>query len=87
MQKLKLSQIARALGAELSYDADICEVVTDSRQAKTGTLFVAICGENLDGNRFAASALQNGAEAVVVGALFEGVTPNGPSSFPTPSGR
>ncbi len=75
MQKLKLSQIARALGAELSYDADICEVVTDSRQAKTGTLFVAICGENLDGNRFAASALQNGAEAVVVGALFEGVNP------------
>ena len=75
MQKLKLSQIARTLGAELSYDADICEVITDSRQAKTGTLFVAICGENLDGNRFAASALQNGAEAVVVGALPEGVDP------------
>ncbi len=75
MQKLKLSQIARALGAELSYDTDICEVVTDSRQAKTGTLFVAICGEHLDGNRFAASALQNGAEAVVVGTLLEGVDP------------
>lgn len=75
MQKLKLSQIARALGAEISYDADICEVVTDSRQAKTGTLFVAICGENLDGNRFAASALQNGAEAVVVDTLLEGVDP------------
>ena len=75
MQKLKLSQVAQALGASLSYDADICEVVTDSRQAKTGTLFVAICGESLDGNRFAASALQNGAEAVVVGALFGDVDP------------
>ena len=75
MQKLKLSQIARILGTDISYDADICGVVTDSRQAKTGTLFVAICGESLDGNRFAASALQNGAEAVVVSTLFEGVDP------------
>ncbi|HWP51683.1 MAG TPA: UDP-N-acetylmuramoyl-tripeptide--D-alanyl-D-alanine ligase [Clostridia bacterium] len=75
MQKLKLSQIARALGAEILYEADICEIVTDSRKANAGTLFVAICGENLDGNQFAASALQNGAEAVVVSALFEGVDP------------
>lgn len=76
MQKLKLSQIARALGTQISYDADICEIVTDSRKAKAGTLFVAICGENVDGNRFADSALQNGAEAVVVSTLFEGVDPN-----------
>lgn len=75
MQKLKLSEVARALGAVIPYDADICEIVTDSRKAKAGTLFVAICGENLDGNRFAASALQNGTEAVVVSTLFEGVDP------------
>lgn len=76
MQKLKLSQIAQTLGAQISYDADICEIVTDSRKAKAGTLFVAICGETLDGNQFAASALQNGAEAAVVSTLFEGVNPN-----------
>lgn len=75
MQKLKLSQIARVLGAEIPYDADICEVVTDSRKINAGTLFVAICGENMDGNRFAASALQNGAVAVVVSTLMEGVDP------------
>ncbi len=73
MQKLKLSQIAGALGADLPHDVDICEVVTDSRRAKAGTLFVAICGENADGHNFAASALQNGAEAVVVSRLPEGV--------------
>ena len=59
MQKLKLSQIAQALGTQISYEADICEVVTDSRKAKAGTLFVAICGENLDGNRFADSAIRS----------------------------
>ncbi|MFV0496666.1 MAG: UDP-N-acetylmuramoyl-tripeptide--D-alanyl-D-alanine ligase [Candidatus Fimivivens sp.] len=76
MQKLKLSRIAQILAARISYDADICEIVTDSRKAKSGTLFVAICGETLDGNRFAASALENGAEAVVVDTLFEGVDPD-----------
>lgn len=75
MQKLKLSKIARLLGADIKFEADICEVVTDSRKAKVGTLFVAICGEKLDGNKFAASALQNGAAAVVVSELCEGTDP------------
>ena len=75
MQKLKLSKIAQVLGVDINFEAEISEIVTDSRKAEAGKLFVAICGESLDGNQFAASALQNGAEAVVVSTLCEGVNP------------
>lgn len=38
----------------------------DSRQVKTGDLFVAIPGERTDGHRYLTSAAQNGAAAVLV---------------------
>ncbi len=41
-------------------------VVTDSRAIEPGCVFVALCGERFDGNRFAAEASQKGAAAVVV---------------------
>ncbi len=41
-------------------------VVTDSRAIVPGCLFVALCGERFDGNRFAAEASQKGAASVVV---------------------
>ncbi len=41
-------------------------VVTDSRAIVPGCLFVALCGERFDGNRFAADASQKGAAAVIV---------------------
>ena len=41
-------------------------VVTDSRRIESGCLFFALKGENFDGNRFAADALQRGAAYVVV---------------------
>ncbi len=69
---MKLSRIAQAVGGELGYDAPIHSVVTDSRKACAGTVFVAIRGENLDGNDFAALALQNGAEAAVVERITPG---------------
>lgn len=75
MQKLMLSHIAQVLGADINDEAEISEIVTDSRKAGAGTLFVAIRGENFDGNKFAAPALQSGARAVVVSALCEGVDP------------
>ena len=47
-------------------DVEINSVVTDSRKAAPGSLFVAIKGENFDGNDFAEQALSSGAEAAVV---------------------
>lgn len=39
---------------------------TDSRKVRSGELFFALRGENFDGNRYASSALEKGALAVVV---------------------
>ncbi len=38
----------------------------DSREARPGNIFFALKGENLDGNRFAAKALENGCHLAVV---------------------
>jgi UDP-N-acetylmuramoyl-tripeptide--D-alanyl-D-alanine ligase len=43
------------------------DLVTDSRQAVAGAMFVAIRGENVDGHDFAASAIDNGASVVLAG--------------------
>ncbi len=47
------------------YDTDISHVVTDSRKAGRGDLFVALRGERTDGCDFAKEALMRGAAAVV----------------------
>lgn len=76
MLRIKLSEIAKLFDSNLKYETEIEQVVTDSRKACPGSLFVAIKGDNLDGNQFASSALQNGAEAVVVERICDGVDPN-----------
>ncbi|MBR4827649.1 MAG: UDP-N-acetylmuramoyl-tripeptide--D-alanyl-D-alanine ligase, partial [Oscillospiraceae bacterium] len=47
-------------------DIVVDTVVTDSRQVIPGCVFVAIVGENFDGNDYAQQALKNGAAAAVV---------------------
>ncbi len=42
------------------------EVKIDSRQIKAGDIFIALKGKNFDGNKFALSALELGAEAVIL---------------------
>lgn len=42
------------------------QVVIDSRQAKTGSLFVALPGERTNGHNFVANAFQQGAVAAIV---------------------
>ncbi len=46
-------------------DREIRGIAYDSRQVKPGFVFVAIRGLKTDGNRFAATAAQNGAAAIV----------------------
>lgn len=73
MLTLKLSDIAKTLGGALGFEQEITEIVTDSRKALPNTLFVAIRGDNMDGNLFAAAALDNGAAAVVVEQVMDKV--------------
>ena len=62
------SRVAAAAGATLARGADgePVRAVIDSRAAGPGDLFVGLTGENVDGGRFAAGALDAGAWGVLV---------------------
>ncbi len=75
MREVRVSETARRLNSSIGVDAVIKNVVTDSRMVQKGDLFVAIKGENFDGDLFAQSALEKGACAVVVSRLCDGVDP------------
>ncbi len=65
----KLDQISWAAGGELrggSSAVRVERVVTDSRGAVPGALFVALKGQQRDGHRFLADAFRNGASAALV---------------------
>jgi UDP-N-acetylmuramoyl-L-alanyl-D-glutamate--2,6-diaminopimelate ligase len=65
------------LGAGGPRDGCITEVTCDSRKAVPGSCFVAVDGEKIDGHAFVASAIRNGAGAVVLQRpcdIPEGVT-------------
>jgi murE/murF fusion protein len=64
---MQLSEAASALNAKLiGADVAFDSVGSDSRNIVAGQLFVAIKGENFDGNVFAAEAINKGAAAVMV---------------------
>lgn len=67
------SIIAEVCGGELFGfgDAVATKVTTDSRQVDKGDLFIAICGENFDGNNFAAMAFEKGAEICLLSKRAE----------------
>ncbi|MBR6254420.1 MAG: UDP-N-acetylmuramoyl-tripeptide--D-alanyl-D-alanine ligase [Clostridiales bacterium] len=44
-------------------------VSTDTREISEGNLFLALCGENFDGNKFAVAAKQDGACALVLSTM------------------
>lgn len=83
---LKLKEMAEILGnnAKNYLPADVLDkepsvVVTDSRQATKGTLFVCIKGENVDGHDFISRAIEQGALAVLASRdVFDGKTPGIP---------
>ena len=81
MKPLTAQQVASIIDASLvdgDRDALICGgVCTDTRQLREGSLFVALSGENFDGNAFAHQALQLGATAVVVSSWDGGKPPKG----------
>lgn len=61
--RLCLETIAEACGSGIPADAKstvVTSVVTDSRRAVPGSLFVCIPGERVDGHDFAVKAVENG---------------------------
>ena len=67
MEKLTLSQIAAAVGSRCESKTEVLSICTDTRKIEPGSLFIAIQGENFDGNRFVGQAFEKGA----VGAIAE----------------
>jgi len=71
-----LSDVARATGGELvGEDAVVRSVVTDSREAEPGALFVALRGERDDGERWIDDAFARGAAGALAGASASGAGP------------
>ncbi len=63
-----LGGVARAADGTLTGGdeaAQVADVTHDSRQARAGSLFVAIRGEKTDGNRFASDVMKQGALGVI----------------------
>lgn len=65
-----LDDLAKAVGGNVvgTHQVAIADVTHDSRQAGTGTLFVAIKGASFDGHDFIGQAIDAGASAICVSA-------------------
>lgn len=77
---MKLQELVAGAGAQgllLNPEAQISSVVYDSREARAGSLFVAIRGEKTDGNQFIAAAIARGAAAII--SEMPPLIPNGRS--------
>ncbi len=69
MNKLNLKQIIQATGGRLVQGNDATYITgasIDSRNAKQGNLFVAICGANTDGHKYIGAAFENGCNAALI---------------------
>ena len=72
---LPLLTIAKLLGCDVSSDAVVTGAVIDSRQITTGTLFVALAGEQVDGHDYLAAARKAGASAALVSRAVDDALP------------
>ena len=73
MNKLSLAEISVITNAQTNSTTDIFfeHVTTDSRKISSGALFIALKGENFNGEDFAEESLSKGAAAVVVSRSFD----------------
>jgi len=73
---MTLSLLAQALGGELlGEDVMFSNVSTDTRSLKSGDLYLALVGENFDGNNFIIEAAHAGASAAVASRQIEAQLP------------
>lgn len=76
MEKITVDEIRKAVGGELcgiSPEKEITAVSSDTRKIEAGCLFIAIKGERFDGHDFAASAIEQGAAAVLSEKKLDGI--------------
>ena len=64
MDKILLSELVKGI-ADIKEDCYITSVVTDSRRAGKNSVFIAIVGERVNGEKYAKSAMGNGCEFVI----------------------
>ncbi len=74
MKKLKISELMQIVAAQNEVtDAEFTNVVTDSRKAGHGDLFIALKGEKFDGHEFVKEVIAKGAVAAIVDHLLPDV--------------
>ena len=69
MVRISIADMVAATGARLlcgDASAQVHGITTDSRAVEPGAVFVCFVGERVNGNRFAAQAIEAGAGAVVL---------------------
>ena len=72
MKRLPLSLLAHWAGGQLHGEDTVVDAIgNDSRAMRPGSLYLALRGERFDGHDFAASALANGASALLVSHLLD----------------
>lgn len=69
MKKLLFSEVLRSISANIDYQNDfvVSGVCTDTRSLNKGDLYIALSGDNYDGNDFIGVAVEKGACAVICG--------------------
>jgi len=77
MEKISSKKLAEILdySSEL-IDVEISNVVTDSRIAKKGDLFIAIKGDNFDAHEFVPQVITNGVDLVIVERIIKDIPLN-----------
>ena len=66
MRAMGLAELARLLRVPApARDASFDAVSTDTRTLVSGSLFVALCGDNFDGHDFVGQAVRRGATALL----------------------
>ncbi|MBA8666509.1 UDP-N-acetylmuramoyl-tripeptide--D-alanyl-D-alanine ligase [Holosporaceae bacterium 'Namur'] len=61
--------LEQALGCEVKASFSACGVSINSRTIRRGEIFIAIKGENFDGNDFVLEALEKGAALVIISSI------------------
>ena len=76
---IKLSEIAKLLSLELKgEDQDVRNLSIDSREVKSGDLFVAIKGDKYDGHDYIQQSIKNGASSILCNDKIDTSKINGP---------
>ncbi len=65
MKPMTFKEAAAAVGSQSELEGRFADISTDTRKIIPDSLFIAIRGENFDGNDFAAKAVESGASAVL----------------------